>query len=1173
MKLIRHPVVRITLAIFCGLLFYAVLNHFAYIAAATDRSRLANSLDVVRSPRIDLGSCDLKKELCGTAPRGLDVAIYVNDEFLGTARADAWGQFEMKWPAGPRPRRDNRLWAGPALLDGATLPLVYLHAGYARVPFCSPRPPFLTTPVTTTSANEIDLYGSAIPGGDVHLLVNCQNLPDDVSLEWDVEGSFHARIPIDDEAPGQVTSITASTTCPPPDGGSSEPTPPLRVTFDPTTDIEPQAGLIVTRKIAVDLSPATAHLTFTAEMPTGYLVFRNLVEGAISPWEFVRYVFGDVRLNTFLDPRRLTLTLDYAPDEERARVVIESGELTFLIPEEATTLLAFEGPERNRKRYALPPSAPADEVVVRLHEGVSLISARPEPSGASGEKLQWRDPFENGGLEIQVSRNPTPLQTSQAILDLREQINRINLAGLAYLSRDSLEGGLVGLASPGGDPLPAPVSVELYDFFRDLYERDAQRPASSPDASTLATFLSGLPYRVPMALQSLFFTLLGLIPAGMFLWLARRGRLGDSVKGLGIAAIVLVGLTYDPFDLIGPAWRELSQVLNLDLSSFAQRAGVSLAAPAASADAERFFNALLLPHPSARTDAYPVVAGTLLLLLIPSLAGREREKPPGWLKWAGVAALLVAAAATFGLLRVGWLAELVSTRLQPTTPQMFWAGVGLAQVALPAMALWALAWVTLWAWPGGHRLAWTAPWAAALGIGLALALPLLPDQLVILSMTALYLLNVVFLLRRLWAKRMGSDTTKAKGDRSVRWLVIGALAAAIVALNWPIRGGLPLLTTLSGGLAFDAAPFVWPRQLVPYLLLLGALVALDKSDKRWSHQHLDDRDYCLGWFLFAAFVVGFDRSWAYVPIPFFIALGVYRLLMYDKVICWPQIKRVTNKTLAGWATCKGDFLRALIEQGRAATAKPPGEGPKEEDESPSWAEVELPQGVGVADVALAFGPRDRRLANARLALGWGALLAAPFMLIYSIFFLASDLAEIDPLSLLAVLVQLGHLAARWLIFAFFFGYFFPYIRGRNGLEKGWRYAWAVLACTLPLNLLFITSANDLLAQVLWVGQVLIFHLLLGLIAFDLQALRELGPEYTTEDLIHVSEFHRLTLSMLNPRLSAPGGALVTAAAVLIRERLLDALGLLVELALPAVTTSGEQATLIQVLEVIRNILA
>ena len=123
-----------------------------------------------------------------------------------------------------------------------------------------------------------------------------------------------------------------------------------------------------------------------------------------------------------------------------------------------------------------------------------------------------------------------------------------------------------------------------------------------------------------------------------------------------------------------------------------------------------------------------------------------------------------------------------------------------------------------------------------------------------------------------------------------------------------------------------------------------------------------------------------------------------------------------------------------------------------------------------------------------------------------------------------IAADITFLVLQWLAYGFFLGYLFPYLRGRNGLEKG---LGLFLAATLPALCLaaLVRHGQDWAPLLFWMLQVFIHCSLLGLVAFDLATVRRSG--YRDWRLVfEVLGLPRLGVSV-STLLAAIGTALVT----------------------------------------------
>jgi hypothetical protein len=132
---------------------------------------------------------------------------------------------------------------------------------------------------------------------------------------------------------------------------------------------------------------------------------------------------------------------------------------------------------------------------------------------------------------------------------------------------------------------------------------------------------------------------------------------------------------------------------------------------------------------------------------------------------------------------------------------------------------------------------------------------------------------------------------------------------------------------------------------------------------------------------------------------------------------------------------------------------------------------------------LAFGPKATAWGNGLHGAKWASLLALPWFTIYVVNFMRGTSYSVA-YPLLDFAIDLLTIFGRWASTGFVLGYFFPYLRGYSGLEKGLWLSLAVTVPTLPLYFIANNSAAAWQAALFWALQVLIECILLGLIAFD-----------------------------------------------------------------------------------------
>ena len=120
--------------------------------------------------------------------------------------------------------------------------------------------------------------------------------------------------------------------------------------------------------------------------------------------------------------------------------------------------------------------------------------------------------------------------------------------------------------------------------------------------------------------------------------------------------------------------------------------------------------------------------------------------------------------------------------------------------------------------------------------------------------------------------------------------------------------------------------------------------------------------------------------------------------------------------------------------------------------------------------------------------------------------------------------------ASWIIYAFFFGYYYPHLRGNTGLSKG---LWMALWMTIPQLTIYVASLRqfaEMADYLIFSLQVFIFFSVLGLL-MDIRVL--LHNRFRSRDIITVHEL---------PKLAAFGSSILTALAPILSSVLTGWLG-------------------------------
>ncbi len=162
-------------------------------------------------------------------------------------------------------------------------------------------------------------------------------------------------------------------------------------------------------------------------------------------------------------------------------------------------------------------------------------------------------------------------------------------------------------------------------------------------------------------------------------------------------------------------------------------------------------------------------------------------------------------------------------------------------------------------------------------------------------------------------------------------------------------------------------------------------------------------------------------------------------------------------------------------------------------------------GVPTAKLALAGGPTSSAWENGRILAVYSLFFAFPWIYLYF-----DDLIVNPNLSrpyLILNFLQLGvSFLVQWTLYGFFFGYFFPQLRGSNGLQKGLSYFLALAVPQAAITFFFIPlNLRTWEGFSIFVLQLFIQTMLLGLVAGDYESLRRARLGW-----LQLFEIHRFT---------------------------------------------------------------
>ena len=276
--------------------------------------------------------------------------------------------------------------------------------------------------------------------------------------------------------------------------------------------------------------------------------------------------------------------------------------------------------------------------------------------------------------------------------------------------------------------------------------------------------------------------------------------------------------------------------------------------------------------------------------------------------------------------------------------------------------------------------------------------------------------------------------------------------------------------------------------------------------------------------------------WFYFPIP--LILGY--VLLKSFLLVSPGMPAISKTILEKWDTITQNALQlrrlertsALMRKGlEKKLASGEITWPEYQDRlEPLSRALESQRGEAMvndrpaAPLLFSYGTTESEWDSGRAGAVYSLCFALPWILLSLRDLLNSHGGE--PYILLSFLSSASMIVGRWTLYGFFFGYFYAYIRGKNGFQKALSF-WFTLV--LPSVLAFLLSSSidraHLAALVFWTAQVFVHCVVLGLFVGELQSLRRAGLGWR-----QLVEFHNLTsLSAWGSSVLVALGAAVTAA--------------------------------------------
>ncbi len=1051
------------ITLFLGVCLFPLLASLLVGIAAPGKQTQEATITVNFVAGEEPGVADLLK---GHAPPKMELAAYLNGRLLDVTHADSKGEYELVMPVLP-PRR-NELVVLPTDLDASTLALLYDPDGFERLTI-PPAQLFLEAPFIAAAIRQpggLQLYGSALPFTRLDIFAdNCTSInpnvtvsPNEETNRIDDEGSFIALLPFEADAPLPAQYCIRVT---PLDD------PSVAEEYIVAASAQSPAGGegVWSRSIEMQFTPGTVSLAFSVEMPDRYLVYKNLASGGMSELQFIEYVFGEVSLNTYIDPRKLAWRQEKEAGSDRVRVLIESQPLDYLIPEDtATTFQLNTNPVGDS---SAPPYTTGDSVTATL-VGVRVTETNPPATSGDASIQTWRGVLaETSQFTLKVSRTSLPpadpVGRKNLLKNLADKITNLNIVPSDFL-RETLEGQIVDVLPVRA---PADVQAQVYDYFSKIY-RDDPFVDEAEAKQTFQLFLQELPNRVPSWLSGLLFGSIWLIPSALTLWALRADKPGaqptrTDLTRLAIGALALTILGLDWFD----ALNELG----------------------------------------LRWDAYldwQMAGGIVFLFLFLPI--------PRWNNWCSASAVRLLI-------------------------------VSLIAAPLAAFAARYL----LTALPDG--------WASAL-------------------LTCVPLLGFACLL---WlAANIGNEKRKIPSV-SLSLLVL----AVIFGVSLPVQS-LPLATQLGGMIGISAEGAALARPLLSLSILVGVVVALRGEFNESLGARLKPLVRGLGRVLLVGFAVGLTPAWGFLPLSVLGGLVLFEWILPRQQFIAPAVSDEfvkenhrkgieemlkLNHQMRLWRASESSAQKLAREnklnEEEHQLKRDKHEEEKRNLEQPAYLKSDK---YTLRDLAFNFGAGKKHWDNLQNSLAWGLILASPLVLLQGWPLVSEAIGKAGTFPFLSTGVRLVSLMAQYLAASAFLGYFFPYLRGRNGLEKGGWLSVTVILSLIPYHLVHADSLTEWLVIAIWAGSMLAYNLIISLLAFDVRTL--LYYKFGLARLTDLYDFGEMAAY-----LTGSGAPLVTTIFTALTNKMDQWVPALLNVVFPSFALSDAQYQLLQVFIDIANRIA
>jgi ABC-type multidrug transport system fused ATPase/permease subunit len=352
--------------------------------------------------------------------------------------------------------------------------------------------------------------------------------------------------------------------------------------------------------------------------------------------------------------------------------------------------------------------------------------------------------------------------------------------------------------------------------------------------------------------------------------------------------------------------------------------------------------------------------------------------------------------------------------------------------------------------------------------------------------------------------------------------------------------------------------------LFVYVIALGLILLLREYARKNPSPIVEPAAKQVGVYLFAVLLINNYALWLLLPVPFLVALllAIFWLFRPDEEV--QRLRKISEEKMRRQrhlirdivdASSAGELFSAIQ---KSLLSKLKGaELTLEEYESKveayrshleSKLELEtVARNVQSREAVFAIGGPEL-WSNVMAAVRTGAALASgPLLIALYQFLPRSRVSYVYPV--LTLLDFILSVLATWLLYAFFFGFYFAYLRGRSGLVKG---IHLFVGLCLPFAVYRLLSAqplDDMRFFLLVATQLFLFCTLLGLISVDYRLLRSNGFHLRDLTAVH-------NIPSLSAYASAAIAALVPTVIALITGKFGEYMKFVLEMILPKLGASN-----------------